>query len=480
MKTIMTSKGILYLSARRLLRGYSWTSLHVILVAVLLISFSTIIPLSQAFTAVAASYASRTVTVIEVRPRKFLIHNLWADSIINPELLPIEKEYFFTEANVSDIQGLEQVESVVRGLEFNVKWNPGTEKWLQRQEKTAMEEYRYLTTSDDPAAKEVLELIEQRAAELNITVLELLMMKAHQGSWAINILGVETNKTVGMVSYFNNVVEGRFLKPTEENGIVITTDVVEYTGLKVGDEVTFQIGKGNYTYQIVGVIGPHFTLHMVADLSHLESIIKHELGNNSSILPLYTVLFVKAASPVYVTDIAERIQSLYPNAWVEYAGFTATLARQLLESLKANYNLTSALVILLTGTLLLISRGLEAIKRRREVGLLKAMGWGRMNILNYTIIQSAIIGLVAGILATLSLLLMGPYLRDIFIPNLSGYSGLAKEEALSLVSFIVSKVPDRNLLMLAPVIGIIISVTASIIASAYYLRLSPAEALREV
>jgi len=75
---------------------------------------------------------------------------------------------------------------------------------------------------------------------------------------------------------------------------------------------------------------------------------------------------------------------------------------------------------------------------------------------------------------------MGPYLRDIFTPNLSVYSGLAKEEALSLVSFIVSKVPDRNLLMLAPAIGVIISVAASIIASAYYLRLSPAEALREV
>jgi len=406
--------------------------------------------------------------------------SLFVNSITNPEFFPIRIEDFFTEANVSAIQGHEQVEGVVRGLELNVNWSPGTEEWLQRQEKNAMQYYNFLMNTNQTSAKEVLKRLSELAAEMNVTVQQLLLNSARRTSWAINILGIETDKIAGMVSYFNNLVEGRFLRPKEENTIVVTTDVVEYTGLKVGDTVTFQIGKGNFTYRIVGVIGPHHNLHMVADLFHLQDIIKHEMGNESSVLPLYTVLFVKAASPADVVGVAQEIERLCPTAGVEYAGFAATLARQLLESLVANYNLTSTLAILLTGGLLLISRGLEAVKSRREVGLLKAMGWGRMDIFSYTIVQSAIIGLVAGALATLSLSLMGPYLRGAFVPDLSGFSGLAKEEAMSLVDFIISKVPDPIMTMLAPVIGVITSVAASLLASAYYLWLSPAKAMREV
>jgi len=55
-----------------------------------------------------------------------------------------------------------------------------------------------------------------------------------------------------------------------------------------------------------------------------------------------------------------------------------------------------------------------------------------------------------------------------------------RAEVKTILYNIISRIPDKTLLLYSPILGIIIYVIASIFNTLYYLHISPSEVLKEV
>lgn len=179
-----------------------------------------------------------------------------------------------------------------------------------------------------------IEDMEIKGQEMNMTG-EEYYVSISQSIFSFNILGIETDKLKGVESWFNEMKEGRFIRPREKKARIISAYVSDELGLSIGDNITVPLGgineyddaygkrvdtRENYTLQIVGIINSNYQDSAVVDLNFLIEALKKNAGEMSSILPLYNRLFIKTSSENLIEEATNRIQSDYPDAAIIIRG----------------------------------------------------------------------------------------------------------------------------------------------------------------
>ena len=488
-------------------RGFSWTFLQVVLIMLLLLTLSTVLPLTQVFAEQARRYSMQTTTLIEVRPIKDRITTLDIDRvrIINPGGSLYNEDQFFNESDVKRLLEISHVDKVIRGLEIHPKIFLGYEKCLNTSQAGEIVEWfiEYQARYDNISIQKTRERLLEAASHANMTLEEYVLNISK--SWLSimpTILGIDLDATGDALTYFNDVIQGRFLEGRNE--ILLTIDytrpviieperAVSCSGKAVvGDivEIIFRDDESStllyeaYRVRLVGILSPYKNLGGVASLDFVLEMARDQLTEaNSPILdelPLYTVLYVKVDKPENVMDVANEIMDMYPNAGVYYSGYTSSLAGELIKSLEANYRLTTYILIGISIALISIARGLEALKSKRDIGLLKTLGWSDKEILLLTITTASIVGLLAGALSSISLVFLKPYIISFIQPSIPPTGDTATYSVKKIIEYLVEDIPPNHILILTPLLGIAISLAASIISIALYLKMSPDNVLRGV
>lgn len=181
---------------------------------------------------------------------------------------------------------------------------------------------------------------------------------------------------------------------------------------------------------------------------------------------LYSSAWVTVDNVQNVPAVAQELQKMLPGFNVAYPGTFVQLTTNLLLAAS-----NTALIIVATsvavsvGTIMVV-KGIDAQGRKKEIGLLQTFGWTSMQILQYEVSSSLVQGLVAGLLATMFAILLGPT-----IAASAGLHDLA-------VSFGISE--SSHLLWYSTVILLSVAATtaSSCIAISRLLRRAPSTLIR--
>ncbi|WP_280215991.1 FtsX-like permease family protein [Nocardia cyriacigeorgica] len=216
--------------------------------------------------------------------------------------------------------------------------------------------------------------------------------QARAGQMAFATLGTGRVMLQGYPSDVVTHVQGSITPASAEQmgtgaGVVLSRDVSRSLGAEVGDELTLPTPTGDHTVRVVQVI-PYFSVIsgiVVMDISRL-----HEWYQR----PGETIIGIDLKPGV---DVAAAKATIRELAGPELSIQTGTEAVDAISaSLRQGTSISNAIlwiVVLVATVALLNTLMLSVLDRRRELGVLRAMGTGRKFLLRSVLAEAAGIGI---------------------------------------------------------------------------------------
>ncbi len=206
------------------------------------------------------------------------------------------------------------------------------------------------------------------------------------------LAGVDTSKTsIGLILP-DQIVEGRYLQNSGE--VVATRAFAQKKNYALNG--TVKIGGKEFT--LVGIVEPKLYT-MTADLYVSLADAQQLAGRDGKI----NVLLVKATSADNVTAAGDNVSALFTGAKVTDSSDTA---KEVTGSLVNAANLTNKFIgvtsiIVIAAAFIIVSllTILSVNKRIREIGTLKAIGWGNTRIIRQIISENIVLGMLGAVLA---------------------------------------------------------------------------------
>lgn len=309
----------------------------------------------------------------------------------------------------------------------------------------------------------------------------VLDLRTNINSGQFTVTGVEPDAGIGLVSP-DQVIAGRFL---EKNGEAILSESYA-TGRKLTVGSTLKLK--DRSYEVVGLIKPPLsgdTSDVYLTLADLRKVSGHEGETN--------LVLVRASDASQVKDVSSSIQRAVPGAAVSDASALAgRVAGSLVDSasLIKGLGLALAVVGIIASVLIAVLLTLSSVaKRTRELGTLKAIGWGPKLVVRQIVLETAaqgvlgaVLGIVLGIAAAALLGMIGPSLsaRTVGADGPANWFGLGSlgEQASEVVRLTAPVRP--SMVLLAAVLAVAGGLVAGAAGAMRVARLRPADAMREV
>ena len=197
------------------------------------------------------------------------------------------------------------------------------------------------------------------------------------------------------------VLAGRDLTPDDRGKQVIVLSqqsivesmvrgfTLDDIGIHVGSQVAVRIGGNVMDFEVVGIVG----------------------GLNSfapNIAGAYIPQDVSGVSPSYTVDVVQVDQANVDQVLVNLSSvpllfpidvtFIDGLIRRLIEQLAAIPTIVGILSLLAAAVIMANTVSLAILERRRQIGVLKAIGLKRGRVLRIMLLENTIVGLVGGLL----------------------------------------------------------------------------------
>jgi hypothetical protein len=478
--------------------GRRWFFLNVLLLSGVLTSTSIFSPLGYTMNSLANEFEGQMTPVLEVyntgeRGEYIELSNSYLGD--REELRELEIIYstfnnycmkLLTEENAIALEDIDGVETVVRALYYDAEttyeqWVTPTE--LEERESSLLEvkeEYpEYYSSMVD----------EWELSGVNVSLAEY-NFKVHS-HYTLGMLCVEVGKIDGWSLGFNELMEGAMVKPGEAlratvnrhllDGVMLNIDREDPVRLLIGHsidriELYFRNDTSHvYDFEIVGVLtqtsrdwssGSAIDGHIniMADLNPFMEILQDENHMNGVPLPRYTSLYVKPTTSMDLPHVEKEIKRLLPEAEVKRAGKAPLTISNIVQVSAMRYGLLSAGSVLLLGAALVSSQVYEAYKGRKQIWLLRARGWGSLDIVSYTLLRAAVTGIVAGIIAAVIMLLaQGKIANSIMLSEVVSTSPMMQH----LLSQALSGFPTYATIFNQPLIGVTASVITCTITLLY-------------
>ena len=216
------------------------------------------------------------------------------------------------------------------------------------------------------------------------------------------------------------IVQGRALNASDAgtNNIVIS-DLLTSSGpfsmhLKPGDTITFASadGKTTTTATVVGVYARTSSDHAGSVLAANSTV--HALSTAK--IGVTTVTYMKI-DPAQVNNALNRLGKIVPNATVQNLADIGTYITQMLSNI-LEMLVAIASLSLIAGVIIVANAvALAMLERRRELGILKSVGYTSGTVLSEVMIENGIVGaagaFMAMLLATGAITLLGSFLFNL-------------------------------------------------------------------
>lgn len=211
-----------------------------------------------------------------------------------------------------------------------------------------------------------------------------------------------------------NLLAGRWLRPDDENAIVISNKFLdEEPGVRVGDEITLKVRGKKTTWNVVGILhmmmtpGPMVYVNspyyakVTAMLGRADGLYivttQHDAASQGQVMRALEETFkangVRVQSMSAISDVRNGFQAL----------FLAVVALLLIMAL---------LLIVVGGLGLTGTMGLNVLERRREIGVMRAIGASGRILRRVILTEGIFIGLLSWALGCLLAIPLSRLLSD--------------------------------------------------------------------
>lgn len=275
---------------------------------------------------------------------------------------------------------------------------------------------------------------------------------------AVNITGIEPDTYLNVISLGDKIVDGRLSVTSSD--IIIGTELAQDLGAGVGDKLRLTTATGaSATLNVTGIFdfgnkrvnetNVYISLHVAQSLLNL-------VGGVSSVE-------LRVRDPFEAETIAQVIQDetgQEADSWIKTNAqfFTAMVAQTLTNRLIRFFvGLTAALGI---ASVLVVS----VVQKSKEIGILRAMGTSRGQVLRVFLLQGAVMALAGSVL--------GSGLSFVF---LALFRGIARNPD-GTVMFIIEI--DPPLLAVTAIGATLVGILAAALPARLAAQLDPAVAIR--
>jgi ABC-type lipoprotein release transport system permease subunit len=304
------------------------------------------------------------------------------------------------------------------------------------------------------------------------------LISNREGAFPMNIIGIDPEAEAPVSLIAEHIVDGRYVKATDEDSILIGKGLADALSLKIGDRITMvgsDIHKQNRqrTMTVIGIydIGIPSMEKGTAYISLTEAQNLFNLRGQSTEVQI-TLKRVGTESAV-VAALTPLLPGYEVETWANnYPELGNAVGRKNIVM-----DIFSVIIVMIAGIGILNLLMMAIYERTREIGLLGAMGLKPRQIATTFILEGALIGFVGviagiamGLITNLSLMQVGM--------DYSQFAGITDYMAL-ISGRIYPTLGVSRLLMRASIIFVIAALAAlvpAIIAS----RREPSEALHHV
>ncbi len=246
-----------------------------------------------------------------------------------------------------------------------------------------------------------------------------------------------------------NIVAGERL--TSNHQIILGNMVAEGMGKGVGDTVEV----GGYRYRVVGIYesdSAWMKMGGVVTQRDLQTFI----GKPHKV----SMYMVKVHDLAHADEMVENINTQFPEI---HASLTGEFAQQMpdFENMDAMMSAISFLAIFVGGLGVMNTMLMAVLERTREIGVLRALGWRRRQVLGMIMQESVLLGVLGGVTGILIALGLGYLFSN-----------------TPMVGEILTPVWEYDIFIRAIAIALFLGVLGGIYPAIRATRLQPVEALR--
>ena len=280
---------------------------------------------------------------------------------------------------------------------------------------------------------------------------------------AVSLVGITVDQATALHAY--NVGDGRFLQEGDSDAAVIAESLAELIGVGVGDTLTLPTPTGETALTIVGLLPPRLQLgneEVLVTLDQAQTMLDMP-GRINTIEANFDVVNEEeraAVEQAILTELGDAFQ----------LGGLATNAELLanMDVAQAIFSLLGVLAVLMGGFIIFNTFRTIVAERRRDIGMLRALGAGRRTILGTFLAE----GLIQGVIGT-ALGIIGGYGL-----GLLGVAALGPVLSEMMNVDIGAPVVSPGLLIGSAIVGIGVTLVAGLLPAISAGRVTPLEALR--
>jgi len=280
---------------------------------------------------------------------------------------------------------------------------------------------------------------------------------------AVSLVGINPAQATALNVY--NVGDGRFLEEGDTDAAVISESFAEMAGLAVGDTLTLPAAIGETELTIVGLLPPRTQLgneEVLVTLEQAQTMLNMP-GRINTVEANFEPVDDEGRAAIEAAVLAEVGEAFQLGGLAANAELLANLGVA-----QAIFSLLGVLAVLMGGFIIFNTFRTVVAERRRDIGMLRALGAGRRTILGTFLAEGLIqgvIGTVLGIiggygLGLLGVAALGPMLGEMMNVELGG------------------PIVSPALLIGSAVIGIGVTLLAGLLPAISAGRVTPLEALR--
>ncbi|NWG11026.1 ABC transporter permease [Candidatus Bathyarchaeota archaeon] len=304
------------------------------------------------------------------------------------------------------------------------------------------------------------------------------------------IMGVSLNSSL-IDSYSvlpTDIIVGRNLQEGDTGVVLITSNITDYYEVGLGDEIEIY----GESFTIVGIYEPESESSTASREVYMSisdaQIITGNTGNVSR-------LDVYAENDSYVEEIADVIETyseaydlgLYVTTYNDRMETYQTMLNNAESTLSQTQTVAFQEIVIAIGatSLIVLFTMLYTVRERtKEIGVLKAIGFSKGNVMSQFMLEGIMISLIAGVVGVVIGIVGAPLISSLLLPSVNqlspqqgGFSGQAINFGTAL-SQSVTVSPDLQTVLLAFGAVVLLGAIGSLYPAWRASRTSPMEALR--
>ncbi len=278
-----------------------------------------------------------------------------------------------------------------------------------------------------------------------------------QAQQSIALLGVDLERYDRIVGLRSKVVSGQARLSTGEG--IIGRELADDLGVRVGDRFTLQLGAVSESVRVTALVDLG-----VRDLNRRTVIVPLRAAQSWLALPGgATQLDIKLWDVWQAQRLAESLRARYPykvESWQENNAQLVSALNAQSVSTGIIRGVVMVVVVLGIASVLVVS----VVQKGREIGILRAMGTTRAQILRVFLLQGAVVGAVGSALGIL-----------IAVALIWGFTHFVKgSDGLPLFNITLPWDTGLKVALLASVCGVVAAIAPARRAAA----MDPAQAIR--